>query len=404
MTARALCARCRRPEPVCYCTHLSTIPSATRVVVLQHPREEDRPIGTAHMASLCLPNSELHVGLAFDDTPLMARLLSDPQRKAVLLYPGEGALDIVAHPPKEPLTMIVVDGTWAQAKKLVKLNPRLAALPRVSFVPPTPSEYRIRREPKDTYLSTLESLVLVLGALEGDPHKFAPMLAPFRAMIDRQLDCEETFQGSRTRKRRKVKRPERSSLPDALTSSAHTRVCVSGEANAWAYASPERKREGYRDEVVVWTALRLETGESFQMIAAPVGAPSVGTPFHAEISMDSMINGATRSELLSAWSAFVRPTDVLCSWGHHAPALFLHEGANLPDARVDVRSLARILEHGAVGTLEDHAARLGEHSTTPHLGFEQGLEQGFGRAARRLELLTRITRHIITTDPSPKRC
>src|SRR3954462_9408881 len=95
---RAVCDRCRRPESVCYCRHLTSIATKTRVVLLQHPRERDVPIGTAHMASLCLPNAELHVGVRWGGSSTLARALSDKERPAVLLYPGEGAIDVVRDP------------------------------------------------------------------------------------------------------------------------------------------------------------------------------------------------------------------------------------------------------------------------------------------------------------------
>ena len=142
---RATCGTCRRPMSVCYCSHVRPITARTRVVLLQHPKERDMPIGTARMASLCLPGSELHVGVQWEGHAALARALSDPERPAALLYPGPGAVDVLAHPPGHPVTLVVVDGTWWQAKTLVRDNPTLAALPRFAFRPPTPSQYRIRR-------------------------------------------------------------------------------------------------------------------------------------------------------------------------------------------------------------------------------------------------------------------
>src|SRR6185295_4828229 len=118
-TARQECTRCLRPARLCYCAHLPTLHARTRVVFLQHPRERHVAIGTARMASLCLPGSELHVGADFAGSPVLARLLADRERPAALLYPGEGATDVGTHPPLGPITLVVVDGTWPQAKKLV---------------------------------------------------------------------------------------------------------------------------------------------------------------------------------------------------------------------------------------------------------------------------------------------
>src|SRR5690606_19385964 len=125
---------------------------------LQHPRERDMPIGTARMASLCLPAAELHVGIRWDERSPLAAELRDPARPAILLYPGPGARDILAEPPAGPVTLVVVDGTWSQAKTLVRDNPILHALPRYAFATPEPSHYRIRREPRAEYCSTIEAL------------------------------------------------------------------------------------------------------------------------------------------------------------------------------------------------------------------------------------------------------
>ena len=62
---------------------------------------------------------------------------------------------------------MVVDGTWSQAKKVVRENPLLSSLPRYAFQPPAPSEYRIRREPQENYVSTIEALPAIAAAV-GD--------------------------------------------------------------------------------------------------------------------------------------------------------------------------------------------------------------------------------------------
>ena len=71
-------------------------------MLLQHPRERDVAIGTARMASLCLPNATLHVGLHWDDSAELAALLADPERPPILLYPGPGARDVQRDPPPGP--------------------------------------------------------------------------------------------------------------------------------------------------------------------------------------------------------------------------------------------------------------------------------------------------------------
>ncbi len=377
---RVVCERCRRPESVCYCRHVTPIQTTTRVVLLQHPRERDVPIGTARMATLCLPNAELHVGVDWAGSAALTRALSDPERPAVLLYPGEGAVDVASHPPPGPVTLVVVDGTWWQARKVVRANPELSALPRYTFTPPTPSEYRIRKEPDAAYVSTIEALVHVLGVLEGDRERFHALLAPFRAMIDAQIACARRFSGVRVRHAKRP-RPPRRRVPPTLLARRDNLVCVSGEANAWPYGSSERVA-GYPEELVHWLAFRPSTGERFEIVKAPRHlAPS--TPDHLALPRSALESGCTGEHLRERWRAFVRDDDVICSWGTYATALFAAEGGYLPPARLDLRQVARVYLSGRFGTLDELLVRLS-------VGSPSAL--GPGRAGQRLGQLVGVTR------------
>src|SRR6185295_5570832 len=226
-----MCARCRRPARVCYCRALPRIDTTTRVVILQHPRERDVPIGTARMASLCLPAAELHVGVDWTEHAGLAAALADPDRPPILLYPGSGARDILSEPPRGPVTLVVVDGTWSQARTVVRDNPCLQDLPRYAFATPEPSQYRIRREPRAEYVSTIEALMHVLGVLEGDPARFRSLLDPLRLMVDTQIAC----QGRSPRRTQRQPRPQRRPVPDVFDDRFADLVCVVGEANVWPY-------------------------------------------------------------------------------------------------------------------------------------------------------------------------
>jgi DTW domain-containing protein YfiP len=179
------CLRCRRAASVCYCAYVTPIASRTRVVFLQHPKERRVAIGTARLAHLALPNSELHIGLAFADHPVSARLATD----AALLFPGDGAVDPTALPVGSPRSLIVLDGTWSQARKLLTFTPALATLPRIALAPTRPSRYTIRREPAAHCLSTVEAVVETLGRLERDDTRFLPLLRAFDYLVATQIDC-----------------------------------------------------------------------------------------------------------------------------------------------------------------------------------------------------------------------
>jgi DTW domain-containing protein YfiP len=344
---------------VCYCAALPRLETRTRVVILQHPRERNVAIGTARMASLCLPGSMLKVGLRWDDADEVAAALTDPERPAILLFPGAGARDILAEPPAGPVTLVMVDGTWSQARSLVRDNPRLAALPRYGFAAPTPSEYRIRAEPRAEYMSTIEALMVVLGVLEGDAERFRALLQPLRAMVDAQLACEATAPDrNRGRPPRAPDGPRRPKVPAILTERAADLVCVVGEANAWPYRQrvnvPVAGAPGQmaHDELVHWAAVRVATGERFEAIATPQRALSPSTSFHTGIDEEQLRAGMPPAELTARFAAFLRPSDVICAWGYHGIRLFLQAGGHLPEPLVDLRALAKRLL-GRPGRLED---------------------------------------------------
>ncbi|TDV45685.1 DTW domain-containing protein YfiP [Pseudomonas graminis] len=189
---RARCERCLRPNDHCLCALIPSLDSRTRVLILQHPSEVNHALNTARLAALGLKNAELQRGEVFED---LAQWLSRPGYRACLLFPGEEAVALIASSADDmPLLLVVPDGTWRKARKLLHLNPLLAALPRVVLRNAPPSRYRLRKAPGPDALSTLEAIVHGLQTLE--PAKsFEDLLRPFDALIDGQIAAmgEETF-------------------------------------------------------------------------------------------------------------------------------------------------------------------------------------------------------------------
>jgi DTW domain-containing protein YfiP len=380
---RPVCMTCRRPKSVCYCAHVRPIETRTKVVLLQHPRERDKAIGTARMASLCLPNSELHVGVEFDEGSALARAIRDSEGSVALLYPGEDARDVSLLPePERPRTLIVVDGTWWQTRKMVRRNALLATLPRVQFTPLRPSEYRIRKEPADHCVSTIEALMYVLGALEGNLDRFTGLLEPFRAMVDAQIDCRQRLRAGRKRAKQRPK-SNHSPFPACFVEHPERILCVVGEANAWPYCCPERGSL-YPDELIHWVACRPFTGERFDYVVAPQHPLAQNTTKHVQLSEAELAAGGDLAALFGAFDGFLRPDDVLCSWGCYATALFCSSGGHLPEERYDLRSMSHTVEKRRFGALEDYV-------TTPS-DPDVETRRLRGRAGVRLEKLEFLVR------------
>ena len=182
--SRPLCLRCKRPESHCLCALIPALSPRTRVVVLQHPGEARHALNTARLAVLGLQGARRLVGERFQHEQW-----AEPGYAPCVLFPGEGAEVLIpgcAAATGGPVQLIVPDGTWTHARKLLHINPQLAALPRVMLPPGLATRYRVRHADIPGALSTIEAVTHALNALEA-PRTFDELLRPFEALIDGQI-------------------------------------------------------------------------------------------------------------------------------------------------------------------------------------------------------------------------
>ena len=345
------------------------VPSRTRVVFLQHPREARVAVSTCRMAHLSLPGSQLHVVRDTELPPALARLLAEPGTH--LLFPSPGATDVDAlvEPPR---TLVVVDGTWTNARKLVERDPLLRALPRLAFRPDFASNYRIRREPAGHCLSTIEATAHVLERIERAPGRYTPMLAAFERMVDMQLEFVASGAGADRHIRHKTpRRPRpRVDLRAPLRAAQERLVLLHIEANAWPHTTVEPPPV----EALQLLGLRVATGERFTALLAPRQPLSPHAAYHLDIPESEIHAGAPLAAAQAAWREFLGADAVLGVWGYHALSLLRGEaGWTLPPA-LDLRALRLQL-----------------------LGPADKLPEGRGRAARRFAAIQSSLRELQTS-------
>jgi DTW domain-containing protein YfiP len=225
MTAPALlpepCPRCAKPPALCVCDRV--VPGETRLslVVLMHPQEQDKMRGSARLAVLIVAGGLLKIGLSW---PSLSKILgreADPQRWAVLylgsvdvtkLHSDSGVVAVDRKGVPEPDQgralraiegVIVLDGTWSQAKTLWWRNAWLLKCRRVVLAPAQPSRYgRLRREPRREGLSTIEAAAMLMARLERRPEIETAMRASFEAMLDAYRAAQPTMPELATKPRR----------------------------------------------------------------------------------------------------------------------------------------------------------------------------------------------------------
>jgi DTW domain-containing protein YfiP len=392
---------------VCFCAHVRPISTRTRVLLLQHPKERKVGVGTARMAHLSLTNSQLRVGLDFSRDPVVRDALraSDP---TFVLFPKPGAIEVADLPRDRPVTLIVLDGTWSLARKLVRLNPALAVLPHVAFTPRRPSEYRIRRQPAAFCVSTVEALAEVLQIMEPENGPFDQLLGPFRAMVDRQVQFVNEIGARRHRRVAGNRRPShRTKLNERLSQDWARLVCVQGDTNAWPRRDPEREPP----EIVHWVAHRPATGETLEVLVAPRRPLAPNTPEQIELSVDDIRGGGSVADWLRAWRDFARPDDVAIRWGTFYADVAAEDGLaptpRVVDLRHEVLCLLRA-EATAGGLPPVLGSRLRNEGTGRLRNVDAcasamgvaSLSLGLrGRAGRRLDALTGLLSALVGGTP-----
>ena len=205
-----VCARCTKPAALCICDRVQPMATRLRVVILQHPQEDDALLGTARLVTLTLPSAEIRVGLSWSSLDhalgetgaersrwavlAAAKLpagIKEPASGGVTLLDRNGSVRDSRHHGLDGI--IVLDGTWSQAKTLWWRNPWLLKLPRILLSPREPSMYgRLRREPRREWVSTLEAVADVLPAL-GEPEQARDSLRRLlRTLLQRARDAGAT--------------------------------------------------------------------------------------------------------------------------------------------------------------------------------------------------------------------
>ncbi|KWV54361.1 hypothetical protein AS156_01140 [Bradyrhizobium macuxiense] len=197
------CQCCGKPLPLCICDSVTPIESRIQLLILQHPQEQDRALGTARLTALHFKNAVVRIGLSWASlSKALGRPVADPSRWAVL-YLGSAKVEdldtdaeIVAINRKGELEpgqrgiladiegIVLLDGTWSQAKALWWRNAWMLKCQRVILGPKRPSRYgQLRREPRRDGLSTIEAAALLLAGLEKRQDIAETLTASFERML-----------------------------------------------------------------------------------------------------------------------------------------------------------------------------------------------------------------------------
>lgn len=163
------CVNCALPVYLCLCKQFDTRAIRTRIVLLTHQKELCKTTNSGRLLPLIVDNVELRIR-GKENQRIDLKDLSEHQGPKLLLYPSSDS--VLLEPslvgPDQSALLIVPDGTWRQARKVVTRESALAGFQRVHLQAGGASRYRLRKAEDPSRLCTFEAVARALGILENE--------------------------------------------------------------------------------------------------------------------------------------------------------------------------------------------------------------------------------------------
>lgn len=244
---RTSCENCKRPETACICDSLPDTKytlKATKIVMLQHPFEVKRPMATEPIIQKVInlnaddvnsddldnslngviQNLDINSGSSTsravrnpENYPYVfircklykekryesvSKMLLDNKEYVKILFPTDAAVcldrkvkSFTGNPIKDSETediysktiLVVLDGTWRQAKWMYQNSPFLHQFSTVIVKNNKISDYLIRTQPTEESLCTLEAVCLALVYLGEDDELEEKLRNPLKRLCEIQI-------------------------------------------------------------------------------------------------------------------------------------------------------------------------------------------------------------------------
>jgi DTW domain-containing protein YfiP len=193
------CERCRLAPTHCACALRASVPTRAGVCLLMAEFEALKPSNTGWLVADVVPDTQAFAWSRTRVEPALLALLDDPRWQPVVVFPGEFAAPervVDALPARtdddtrRPL-FILLDGTWAEARKAFRKSPFLDRFPVLGLDPARLSRYRLRRAWHEHHLCTAEIAALCLE-MAGDVHAARTLEAWLDVFGERYLRAKQS--------------------------------------------------------------------------------------------------------------------------------------------------------------------------------------------------------------------
>ena len=189
---------------LCVCDLVTPFDNRVALLILQHPQEQDRLLGSARLAARHFKNAMFKIGLSWPSLSKIVGREADPKRWAILYL---GSLKADALEPGRDIVVVTGKGAplpdqgarcaasrasscstapGARPRRCGGATPGCSNAAACCSARARPSRYgKLRREPRRDGLSTIEAAAMLMARLEGDPKIEAALNTSFAKMLER---------------------------------------------------------------------------------------------------------------------------------------------------------------------------------------------------------------------------
>lgn len=184
---KKLCPNCGLPNIICICNKIKQISLQNKVSVIIPYIERHKSSNTGGLVKAVLSNSEVFIRGEKNKIFNPNNVIEKNYQNLILYTGGRELTSEYINSFDKPINLIVPDGTWTTAPRIVVREPKFHKIPKVSLLNPPKSQYKLRKHPNPYYISTFEAILYSLEIIENNHKLKDELLYYFLMKIDNLL-------------------------------------------------------------------------------------------------------------------------------------------------------------------------------------------------------------------------
>ena len=183
---RPNCPDCQYPTNACLCANIRPLATSVELIVLQDPGEVKHAKNSVKLMKAVMKDLQVVVGETIEDFMALKSYLDSQTKPIFVLYPSAESQSLSELSLSRDVILLLIDGTWRKAFKLLTLNPWLSQYPAVHLDLDSPSNYTIRKAKRADSLSTLEAAAMAVKVIEPCCD-VSPLTEALNALVEQRL-------------------------------------------------------------------------------------------------------------------------------------------------------------------------------------------------------------------------